>query len=190
MLSPVLMRAILDGYLLPVMGIHGLPHWGRVFETGLRPAEITGADLEVVALFAVFHDSRRVNEGTDPDQGPRGAELAERHAWVYLILAGTASNPVVPTREPEAPRPKGPGAFFCSTVMIRVAPMVCPGVIPQRRTGIGHKLQEGHAVPAEGLRRSRAFETASVLSLSGYSMTMTSFWVLWRHSLTPVSVTR
>jgi uncharacterized protein len=30
----------------------------------------------VVQLFAVLHDSRRVNEGTDPDHGPRAAEFA------------------------------------------------------------------------------------------------------------------
>ena len=31
-----------------------------------------------MALFAIFHDSRRVNEGTDPGHGRRGAELARR----------------------------------------------------------------------------------------------------------------
>ena len=30
----------------------------------------------VVRLFAVLHDSRRVNEATDPDHGPRAAEFA------------------------------------------------------------------------------------------------------------------
>ena len=73
--SEVMMR-ILAGYELPVMGIHGLPHWGRVLETGLRLAPTTNADTTVVALFAVFHDSRRLNDGTDPDHGKRGAELA------------------------------------------------------------------------------------------------------------------
>ena len=27
-------------------------------------------------MFAVFHDSKRVNEGNDPDHGQRGAEFA------------------------------------------------------------------------------------------------------------------
>lgn len=36
----------------------------------------TGAKIEVVQLFAVFHDSRRVNEGVDDDHGRRGADLA------------------------------------------------------------------------------------------------------------------
>jgi len=41
-----------------------------------RLAQVTGAVVEVVQLFAVFHDSRRVNEVTDPGHGQRGAELA------------------------------------------------------------------------------------------------------------------
>ena len=72
------MAKILSGYSLPVMGIHGVPHWGRVLETGLRLAARTGADSVVVTLFAVFHDARRRNEGTDPDHGRRGAELASQ----------------------------------------------------------------------------------------------------------------
>ena len=53
-----------------------MAHWARVLENGLRLAEETGADLGVVRLFAVLHDSRRVNEATDPDHGPRAAEFA------------------------------------------------------------------------------------------------------------------
>lgn len=74
-LAPII-AAILDGYALPPWGEHGLAHWGRVMENGLRLAQRTGADTQVVTLFAVFHDSRRVNEDTDPDHGRRGAELA------------------------------------------------------------------------------------------------------------------
>jgi uncharacterized protein len=49
-----------------------------VLDNGLRLAEQTGADRLVVEYFALFHDSRRLNEGADPQHGPRGAELAER----------------------------------------------------------------------------------------------------------------
>ncbi len=78
MVPPEVMTEILCGYSLPVKGIHGVAHWGRVLETGLRLASNTGADTVVVALFSVFHDARRLNEGTDPDHGRRGAELATR----------------------------------------------------------------------------------------------------------------
>ena len=51
-------------------------HWARALENGLRLAELTGANADVVKLFAIFHDSRRVNESTDMGHGRRGAELA------------------------------------------------------------------------------------------------------------------
>ena len=73
---PAIVGAILDGYELPVQGDHGVVHWARVLENGLRIADANGADSEVVALFALFHDSRRVNEDHDPGHGLRGAELA------------------------------------------------------------------------------------------------------------------
>jgi uncharacterized protein len=65
---------------LPInrLGLHGLAHWARVYENGLRLAERTGASPEVVALFALFHDSRRLTEHADPEHGPRGAILAEQ----------------------------------------------------------------------------------------------------------------
>jgi len=71
-----LLRSVLAGYSLPCDGAHGLTHWGRVMENGRRLAEITGADVRVVELFALFHDCRRVNEGTDPGHGRRGAAHA------------------------------------------------------------------------------------------------------------------
>lgn len=77
-IAPGILGAILAGYTLPVTGIHGVAHWARVLQTGLRLAERTGADADVVTLFAVFHDARRINEGTDPEHGRRGADLAGR----------------------------------------------------------------------------------------------------------------
>ncbi len=74
--SAELLRRILDDYALTPMGTHGVPHWARVLETGLKLAERTGAQQRVVALFAVFHDARRVNESIDPEHGRRGAALA------------------------------------------------------------------------------------------------------------------
>lgn len=73
---PAILRAILGGYALPVRGDHGVVHWARVWENGLRIARINGADREVVALFALFHDARRVNEYQDHGHGLRGGELA------------------------------------------------------------------------------------------------------------------
>jgi uncharacterized protein len=74
--TPELVRAILDRYRLSLDGRHGVGHWARVFENGQRVARLTGADVELIELFAVFHDSMRVNESISPDHGRRGAELA------------------------------------------------------------------------------------------------------------------
>ena len=56
--------------------IHGPSHWRRVEQNGLVLATRTGADVTVVRLFAIFHDSQRVNESKDDGHGVRGAEFA------------------------------------------------------------------------------------------------------------------
>ena len=73
---PAILKTILKGYTLPVHGDHGVTHWARVLENGVRVAQATGADVEIVTLFALFHDSRRVNEYRDDDHGLRGGDLA------------------------------------------------------------------------------------------------------------------
>ncbi len=72
----LIIHRILEDYALPIHGDHGVSHWARVLENGRRLSEMTGASLTVVSLFALFHDSRRVNECTDDDHGLRGAEFA------------------------------------------------------------------------------------------------------------------
>jgi uncharacterized protein len=71
-----LIETILAQYALPPEEIHGVGHWARVMENGLRLARATAANMDVVQLFAVFHDSKRVNEGHDPDHGQRAADFA------------------------------------------------------------------------------------------------------------------
>ena len=71
-----LIRAISAGYTLNPEHYHGVYHWGRVLDNGTQIAKEIGADLEIVQLFALFHDSRRINENRDPDHGRRGAEFA------------------------------------------------------------------------------------------------------------------
>lgn len=75
-LSAWIMEAILETYVLPPFGLHGVSHWARVFENGMRLVELTDAKPDVVALFAVFHDSRRINEGFDHGHGRRSADYA------------------------------------------------------------------------------------------------------------------
>ncbi len=57
--------------------LHGEDHWRRVAAAGLALLhETPAADPALVFLFALFHDSMRLNDGRDPLHGPRGAELA------------------------------------------------------------------------------------------------------------------
>jgi len=72
----LIIHEILENYALPIHGDHGVSHWARVLENGLRLSKVTEANVTVVSLFAVFHDSRRINECTDADHGLRGAEFA------------------------------------------------------------------------------------------------------------------
>lgn len=75
---PQLIQAIRAQYPLPWAGLHGVTHWGRVYENGLRVAETTRADAEVLLLFCLFHDACRMTEGWDRGHGRRGADLAAR----------------------------------------------------------------------------------------------------------------
>jgi len=58
--------------------IHGPSHWQRVDAFGLDIAKISGADLTVVRLFALLHDSCRKDDGADLDHGPRAAKMLDR----------------------------------------------------------------------------------------------------------------
>lgn len=89
-LSRELLNAIRVQYALPWRGIHGVTHWARVRETGLRLAARTGADPAVVELFAVLHDARRRNEGVDPGHGGRGADLAATLRGTLVHLSDAA----------------------------------------------------------------------------------------------------
>jgi len=74
--TSLIIHEVLEEYALPVRAYHGVVHWARVLENGLRVAAVTGAKIEVVTLFALFHDSRRVNESIDAGHGLRGAKYA------------------------------------------------------------------------------------------------------------------
>lgn len=59
--------------------VHGLDHSFRVWKNAqLLGGRDESVDMEVVALFALFHDSMRLNDGEDPGHGYRGYKLWER----------------------------------------------------------------------------------------------------------------
>ncbi len=72
-----LLERIKHQYLLNWHGTHGVSHWSRVYENGIKLAEQDKVNTQVVQLFSVFHDSQRRNESTDNNHGGRGAQLAQ-----------------------------------------------------------------------------------------------------------------
>ncbi len=85
-ISNELILAIRDQLQINWSGIHSVSHLARVYENGIHLVESTGANKRVVKLFALFHDSRRLNESWDPEHGPRGADLAESWRGKYFEL--------------------------------------------------------------------------------------------------------
>jgi uncharacterized protein len=75
---PALWKLVADSFALGAHSIHGPNHWKRVEKNALDLAAECGADITVVRLFAVLHDSHRLNEGTDPEHGLRAANWAAR----------------------------------------------------------------------------------------------------------------
>lgn len=61
--------------------IHGPEHWKRVEAVGLKIARLVNnpkVDEDVIKLFAVFHDSRRLNDNDDPQHGYRAADYVRK----------------------------------------------------------------------------------------------------------------
>ena len=60
----------------PYGGIHGVPHWSRVWYHGRALAAAHDVNPCITAWFAYLHDSRRQNDGYDPLHGHRAADFA------------------------------------------------------------------------------------------------------------------
>ena len=67
-------------------GFHGPNHWARVRHHALEVGRVVGADLAVVELFALLHDSQRRNEDDDPLHGARAAVYAVSLQGGYFVL--------------------------------------------------------------------------------------------------------
>jgi uncharacterized protein len=66
--------------------LHGPGHWRRVERNGLLIVSRSTAIEDVVRLFAVFHDSRREDDGWDEMHGQRGAAYATQLRGVLFDL--------------------------------------------------------------------------------------------------------
>lgn len=86
-ISDKLRREVISTFPLGPKSIHGPAHWIRVAENARRVGEETGADIRVLELFALFHDSLRKTEIVDNGHGARGAAYAvdlRRKGWFTL----------------------------------------------------------------------------------------------------------
>ena len=82
-----LVDAVLERSTGKHSSIHGESHWQRVAAAALPLLPRTpNADPALVFLFALFHDSMRLNDGHDPLHGQRGAALArELHGGPFEL---------------------------------------------------------------------------------------------------------
>ncbi len=70
-------------------GVHGIPHWSRVWYHGRRLAHSLDVNPAILAWFAFLHDSQRHNDHRDPLHGHRAADFAVglRHQGVIVELS-------------------------------------------------------------------------------------------------------
>ena len=70
-------------------GFHGRSHWLRVLQNARELATATGANQKVLELFAVLHDSQRINENYDPEHGQRASSYAAQLRGQWFELTDT-----------------------------------------------------------------------------------------------------
>lgn len=81
-----LLSYTIDNLIISPTSIHGPTHWKSVERYGLYLSQKTGADQNVVRLFAIFHDCKRMNDGIDEEHGLRGANFAKHLRNKYFRL--------------------------------------------------------------------------------------------------------
>lgn len=75
-----LLDLIISQFKLDINSEHGLSHWRRVEKIGNYLFRHTKENLEIINFFAYFHDSKRENNGYDPEHGLRASFFIK---WLY-----------------------------------------------------------------------------------------------------------
>jgi uncharacterized protein len=83
------LEAVREIYALNWNGIHGISHWMRVYENGMRLSSRTGADKRIVGLFAFLHDSCREDDNYDIQHGERAAAFIDTLQGTVLNLSNS-----------------------------------------------------------------------------------------------------
>ena len=90
MINTTLLEAIKAEFKIDWWGHHGIRHWARVRRNGRVIAKhVPGVDLLVLDLFAILHDSCRINEHEDPEHGWRAKVSLIRRSSKLPRLAAT-----------------------------------------------------------------------------------------------------
>ena len=63
-----------EAYQMDHKGFHGFEHWMRVLHNGRLLASAEGANIKVVELFSLLHDTQRFNENRDPEHLSTGGD--------------------------------------------------------------------------------------------------------------------
>lgn len=82
-------------FVLSLKGIHGVAHWQRVQENGLKIAKHNGANKDIVRLFSFLHDCCREDDRSDPEHGPRAAEFTETLRNTHIFAEDEAFEKLV-----------------------------------------------------------------------------------------------
>lgn len=85
-LDELFRQRVIAQFRLGEHSAHFVDHWDRVAAYGAFVGASCGADLEVVRLFALLHDSQRFEEDYDPEHGPRAARFAEHYCGKAFLL--------------------------------------------------------------------------------------------------------
>ena len=69
-------ESVLSGFVGDSSSIHGPAHWRRVEANGLKIAAFNHASVVVVRLFAILHDSCRIDDSFEMEHGELAANYA------------------------------------------------------------------------------------------------------------------
>ena len=84
-----------DSYKMDHDGYHGFDHWMRVLRNGRLLANLEKANVTVVELFSLIHDTQRRNEHIDPLHGHRAAIFAESLREIWFSVSDDEMNLLV-----------------------------------------------------------------------------------------------
>lgn len=84
-----LLEEICDHYRLNLYGAHGIEHWESVYANTLILSGVYGVDSEVFMLFALLHDSQRLDEDDDLEHGIRAAHKVQSYLEEGRIILDT-----------------------------------------------------------------------------------------------------